>query len=294
MVQLTQTNGTITKNYDYDAFGIEKNIDQNDTNPFRYCGEYYDTETGTIYLRARYYDPSVGRFITEDSYLGKIEDPLSLNLYLYCHGNPISYYDPTGRGIKEVWNGFWQGIINYAFASATENNTLMSEMNDEDFMETMSTEEGVASHVGYQYANFANTHDFMIDVTVSGTVGVININGAQVPLDVAIGYTYVMDNTDDFKAHYVHVGGGTSVSLSPLGASVTIGMVDNVSKPSDYADPFWDISANGFIGIDKSFWPNGAEAMGITFSSNPSVSGRYDYYILIPTDEGFDIYEFVE
>ncbi len=106
VVQLTQTNGTITKNYDYDAFGIEKDIDQNDTNPFRYCGEYYDTETGTIYLRARYYDPSVGRFITEDSYLGKIEDPLSLNLYVYCANNPIMLVDPSGNsGEAATWTG---------------------------------------------------------------------------------------------------------------------------------------------------------------------------------------------
>ncbi len=42
--------------YIYDAFGVEKNIDENDTNAFRYFGEYYDAETGTIYLRARYYD----------------------------------------------------------------------------------------------------------------------------------------------------------------------------------------------------------------------------------------------
>ncbi len=90
VVQLTQTNGTITKNYDYDAFGIEKDIDQNDTNPFRYCGEYYDTETGTIYLRARYYNPSVGRFISEDP----IGD--GLNWYTYAGNNPIMFIDPTG------------------------------------------------------------------------------------------------------------------------------------------------------------------------------------------------------
>ncbi len=101
VVQLTQTNGTITKNYDYDAFGIEKDIDQNDTNPYRYCGEYYDTETGTIYLRARYYNPSVGRFISEDSYWGKIVDPLSLNLYTYCVNNPLRFLDPTGHYTQE-------------------------------------------------------------------------------------------------------------------------------------------------------------------------------------------------
>ena len=42
------------------------NKDKNDTNPFRYCGEYYDNETESIYLRARNYDPGIGRFTSED------------------------------------------------------------------------------------------------------------------------------------------------------------------------------------------------------------------------------------
>jgi YD repeat-containing protein len=57
VVQLADYSGTVTNNYTYDAFGIEKNIDTNDTNPFRYWGEYFNRETGTYYLRARYYNP---------------------------------------------------------------------------------------------------------------------------------------------------------------------------------------------------------------------------------------------
>ena len=64
---------------------------------FRYCGEYFDKETGTIYLRARYYDPETGRFITEDSYSGKDSDPLSLNLYIYVDNNPVNLFDPSGH-----------------------------------------------------------------------------------------------------------------------------------------------------------------------------------------------------
>ena len=52
VVNLTDSTGEITKSYTYDAFGVEKNIDDSDTNAFWYCGEYYDSETGTIYLRA--------------------------------------------------------------------------------------------------------------------------------------------------------------------------------------------------------------------------------------------------
>lgn len=58
--------------YEYDAFGGLKGADLNDDNPFRYCGEYFDVETVTIYLRARYYDPGIGRFTQEDTYLGKL------------------------------------------------------------------------------------------------------------------------------------------------------------------------------------------------------------------------------
>ncbi|MCL1858451.1 MAG: hypothetical protein FWF92_04385 [Oscillospiraceae bacterium] len=61
-----------------------------DANPFRYCGEYYDSETSTLYLRARYYDPRTGRFTQEDP-VGS-----GLNWYTYCNANPILFIDPWG------------------------------------------------------------------------------------------------------------------------------------------------------------------------------------------------------
>ena len=108
VVNLTDADGAITKSYTYDAFGVEQNIDDADTNAFRYCGEYYDSESGTIYLRARYYDPSTGRFISRDSYAGKNSDPLSLNLYTYCHNNPIFYADPKGHS---AWTKFQEAAF---------------------------------------------------------------------------------------------------------------------------------------------------------------------------------------
>ncbi|MBN7773730.1 polymorphic toxin-type HINT domain-containing protein [Clostridium aminobutyricum] len=102
VVQLADNAGTVIKEYAYDAFGNEKNSDPNDTNPFRYCGEYFDSETGSIYLRARYYEPEIGRFLTEDTVKGKESDPLSLNLYTYCENNPVMYNDPSGNFIDVV------------------------------------------------------------------------------------------------------------------------------------------------------------------------------------------------
>ncbi|HWQ71442.1 MAG TPA: RHS repeat-associated core domain-containing protein, partial [Desulfitobacteriaceae bacterium] len=122
VVQLTGTDGNVSKSYDYDAFGVEKNPDANDTNPFRYSGEYLDSETNTYYLRARNYDPTTGRFLSEDTNTGKATDPLSLNLYTYCSNNPIRYIDTTGNAPEDVTRQLARWIIaNPAAVWVTQN-----------------------------------------------------------------------------------------------------------------------------------------------------------------------------
>src|SRR3989339_399289 len=79
-------------------------------NPFRYCGEYFDAETGEYYLRARDYNPGVGRFTQEDSYRGKDRDPLMLNLYTYCANNPLKFVDPSGHYYETPLDAIFLGI----------------------------------------------------------------------------------------------------------------------------------------------------------------------------------------
>ena len=90
VILLTDGIGTIVKSYEYDAFGREWDAVATDNNPFRYCGEYYDKRTETVYLRARYYDSAYGRFTQEDP----IRD--GTNWYIYCDGDPVNRIDPTG------------------------------------------------------------------------------------------------------------------------------------------------------------------------------------------------------
>lgn len=90
--------------YNYDAYGnsiITASITGGEIlgnlNPIRYRSYYYDKETGLYYLKSRYYDPEICRFISMDdiSYL----DPQTLNglnLYAYCLNNPIMYRDENG------------------------------------------------------------------------------------------------------------------------------------------------------------------------------------------------------
>ena len=90
-----------TGRLDYDAYGNQ--IHGETPDPFGYCGEYYDSETGLIYLRNRYYDPSVGRFISEDTHW----DPGNM-IYGYnqkavkyaIDSNEKIYYDRDGKAIK--------------------------------------------------------------------------------------------------------------------------------------------------------------------------------------------------
>ena len=126
VVQLVKDNSVVAS-YTYDAFGnLTSQIGESD-NPFLYCGEYYDAETQTYYLRARYYNPANGRFNAEDTHwnatnciygdnpikLNEREDGLGFNtytlvvdldavtqysnLYVYCMNNPIKYFDSNGQ-----------------------------------------------------------------------------------------------------------------------------------------------------------------------------------------------------
>ena len=67
-------------------------------NPYLYRGEYTDALTGNQYLRARYYRPSTGSFLTRDTYPGDQTEPVSLNRYTYAGNDPVNLEDPSGHG----------------------------------------------------------------------------------------------------------------------------------------------------------------------------------------------------
>jgi RHS repeat-associated protein len=66
-------------------------------NSYLYRGERYDADLGLYYLRARWYNPVTGRFLTRDPYQGSAYDPASLHRYNYARANPVNFIDPSGR-----------------------------------------------------------------------------------------------------------------------------------------------------------------------------------------------------
>ncbi len=105
--------GNIVVEYTYDAWGnhVSKgNAQIAAINPYRYRGYYYDTETGLYFLKTRYYDPAVGRFISMDdvAYIDP-ETIGGLNLFAYCNNNPVMNFDPSGHS-PEWWQWLVSGL----------------------------------------------------------------------------------------------------------------------------------------------------------------------------------------
>jgi RHS repeat-associated protein len=100
--QLTDSNGNVTHEYEYDAYGNSFTKQGATPNNYLYRGEQFDSDLGLYYLRARYYNPSTGRFLSRDPKDGDTTDPKTLHKYLYANGDPVNRLDPRGRaGIME-------------------------------------------------------------------------------------------------------------------------------------------------------------------------------------------------
>jgi RHS repeat-associated protein len=95
--QLTDPAGTVVDTYTYDAFGVPLHVTGNSDNAYLYTGEQFDPNLGFYYLRARYYSPPTGRFLSMDTFAGVSFDPPTLHKYAYVANSPIDRVDPSGR-----------------------------------------------------------------------------------------------------------------------------------------------------------------------------------------------------
>lgn len=93
----TWYNGMVTDVYQYDLYGQVTLGSTKHTDFYGYNAESYNPNTGLEYLRARYYNAEEGRFFQEDTNLGDVTDPLTLNRYAYVKNSPLNYVDPSGH-----------------------------------------------------------------------------------------------------------------------------------------------------------------------------------------------------
>lgn len=100
--QLADAASNIACRYTYEAYGLVHVATSSSTaesapTSVLYCGEQYDPMLQMYNLRARFYDPSSGRFNARDTFLGNNFDPQSLHKYAYCHCDPVNRRDWSGR-----------------------------------------------------------------------------------------------------------------------------------------------------------------------------------------------------
>ena len=107
VTSLSNGAGSLVQTYTFDSFGNQTASSGSLTNPFQYTAREFDPETGLYFLRTRYYDPSTGRFLSEDPLEFLTGEP-----YSYVSNNPLIFADPFGLAPGDWWDprtpgNFW-------------------------------------------------------------------------------------------------------------------------------------------------------------------------------------------
>ena len=124
VASLSNAAGALVQTYTYDSFGKQTASSGSLTNPFQFTGREFDGETSLYFLRARYFDQSAGRFLSEDP----IKFDGGVNFYRYVGNDPIDSTDPYGlvqlccRVARSV---YWLGIKGcHCFLKLSDGGTL--------------------------------------------------------------------------------------------------------------------------------------------------------------------------
>jgi RHS repeat-associated protein len=113
--RISDEQGFVSAEYRYDGFGNLLFSNASVENSFFFSGERRDVTVGLDYLRARFLDTRVGRFVSSDPFPFALTDPATLHRYAYAHGDPINYQDPTGlfglsdlSAVQSILGSLWQ------------------------------------------------------------------------------------------------------------------------------------------------------------------------------------------
>jgi RHS repeat-associated protein len=118
IVAVTDSRGQVVNTYKYDAWGNYRLRQESfpHLNPYGFTGHRWEPNLGLYSANARYFDPGLGRFLSQDSFLGQLDDPPSLHRYLYAADNPLAFLDPDGNeSVRQTWGidepqGFWSAF----------------------------------------------------------------------------------------------------------------------------------------------------------------------------------------
>ena len=206
------------KSYEYDAFGVEKNPDPADINPFRYCAEYYDTETGYIYLRARYYDVKDGRFISEDP----AKD--GLNWYVYCGNNPVNFVDPSGNDAIIITN---ENSVDYLGGPYGHTSAIYQDVRGHWFYTYWGNQAAAVIRIPDRYVKSYSRNG---DVTAVSMNSLTDFNNALNAFLSSNGFTNITSN----YTHATYIVGNFTASLNAAYNDVNSAATNKFSRGNLY------------------------------------------------------------
>ena len=283
VVGLANESGVVTDTYSYDAFGNLLDSTGSTKNCYHYCGEQFDETTGLYYLRARYMDTSTGRFISQDTYQGTINDPVSLHKYLYANSNPVTYSDPSGYmsmaglAVRGAVIGALSGLIVPNAVSIIRNLVTTGE-----FKSDLSPMQNLA--------NILNGVIFgaLFGICAATFIAYGIIAGVAVSINFGLSYKYFIDGQNAaangqwdiaiyswlFALFYL-IAGFTTISFVNLSTQDQ----DNDSDSSYTANPYSYLEDEPNVGPGKNFSAKQKEKMllenmkrnnGVVMSDNPN------------------------
>ena len=269
---LTQ-DGTIAASYYYDAFGTAlethyynasgAETDKAVNNPYRYAGYMFDSMTDLYYLNARYYDSKIARFMSEDTYTGEVNDPLSLNLYTYCANNPVMYIDPTGHRYNFLTGGD-DGAGSSIVIGVSNSGALISVPRESNNSGSAFNIPQTSGSITYSYNNSfgnstlninntgdirtLNTGNLSVNLNNTGTIGKVSTGDNSVTNINNSGYIGTI-NTGSSSATSINNSGYIEVINSGAGSRTNISNSGYIGVFNTGIKSINEVTNSAFIGI---------------------------------------------
>lgn len=160
---LTGSDGSIRNHYRYSAFGESITAEETVPNRLKYNAQMADELTGLYYLRARYYNASLGRFTQEDVIYND-----GLNLYAYCNSNPVMYSDPSGFAKETCKSKVGGECDSESGSGSVPNSLLQGDPNTRVYLGIIDGEPdyvGIAYDVERRQSQHGDRFDYLREIT---------------------------------------------------------------------------------------------------------------------------------
>jgi len=214
VTSLSNSSAALANTYAYDSFGKLTASTGTVTNPYRYTGRDFDSETGLYYYRARYYDPNIGRLISEDP----IRFKGGVNFYAYVGNNPLNLTDPSGlcpqqKPCPPSGNapppGFYADLGNSA--GWIENDIYLYEFHRGGFLDAQVQYGGSQAYANYVFGVYMASAGYSISTTLNAANaygGMFSRYPPQTPRDP--NYTHIpASNVTNITQGFNDAGNGT-------------------------------------------------------------------------------------